>query len=224
MSTYRTTIFVNEEIYHVYNRGVERRTLYTSPTEYRRFVNLLAYYRFADVPVRYSQLHQMTHELQRQIWRQLEREDKLDVSILAYCLMPNHFHCILRQKQAGGITRFVSNVTNGYTKYFNTRHDRVGPLVQGTFKAVHVETGEQLLHLSRYIHINPVVSSIIPQTRLDTYAWSSFPKYLSGNPGICDTSWIKGFFKKSQNYRTFVHDHVAYAKEIEKVKHLTLEK
>lgn len=146
------------------------------------------------------------------------------IDILAYCLMPNHFHLLVRQNVQEGIHDFLSNVSNGYAKYFNTKRQRVGPLYQGPFKAVYVETDEQLMHLSRYIHINPVVSGIITIEDLDVYPWSSFPDYL----GKVKTSFVTTLpvlsqFKTSSSYRAFVYDQVGYGKELEQIKHLVLE-
>ena len=224
MATNRYTVFSEGEVYHIFNRGVERRRIFTSSSEYQRFTNLLAYYRFDPVPTRFSQLHLQPATVQNALLHQLEKSREYGVSVLAYCLMPNHFHCIVRQEKPRGITRFVANISNGYTKYFNTKHDRVGPLLQGTFKAVHVETTEQLIHLSRYVHINPVVSFVISQEQLDLYEWSSLSQYVGKKQGICDTQWVKEWMKTSEGYRKFVYDQIAYAKELEKIKHLCLEK
>lgn len=90
--------------------------------------------------------------------------------------MPNHFHLLLQQIRDGGITEFISKLTNSYTRYFNIRNKRIGPLFQGEFKAVHVETDEQLIHLSRYIHLNPIVSYITK--KLESYQWFSYLEYL----------------------------------------------
>ena len=152
-----------------------------------------------------------------------KNKDKI-VEILAYCLMPNHFHLILRQKQDNGISNFVANFSNSYTKYFNIKHKRPGSLFQGPFKAVHVETDEQLLHLSHYIHINPVSSGVIKPEKLEEYFWSSFPEYLGKSQlAICDTNWLSGFFSTKKKYKQFVFDQIGYAQKLESIKHLALE-
>lgn len=138
--------------------------------------------------------------------------------------MPNHFHLILKQLTDNGVSRFVSNVSNGYAKYFNTKHQRVGPLFQGPFKAVRVETDEQLLHLTRYVHLNPVTAFLIKPKDLENYSWSSLGEYLGEkNKGICTVGMVRNFFKNTDDYRKFVLDQVDYARELEKIKHLTFE-
>ena len=123
-----------------------------------------------------------------------------------------------------GIAKFISNLTNSYSRYFNTKHKRIGSLFQGIFKAVRMENEEQLIHVSRYIHLNPVVSFIIKEEFLDTYPWSSMSEF-SGyqKEEICDKEIILSCFSSKKNYQKFVHDQVDYAKKLEIIKHLILE-
>ena len=116
----------------------------------------------------------------------------------------------------------MGKFANSYTKYFNTKHERVGPLMQGLFKSVWVEDDEQLIHLSRYIHINPVASFIIDEKELESYQWSSLPEYLATS-GFCEMQTVLSQFKTVHAYRKFIHDHISYAKDLEKIKHLTFE-
>ena len=132
---------------------------------------------------------------------------------------------LLKQKADDGIPKYLNNFANSYTRYFNTKRKRIGPLFQGIFKAVRIETDEQLIHVSRYIHLNPVVSLVIKEEELDNYPRSSFPEYL--NPkieGICDQKEILGLFDSRKTYRKFVYDQIDYARRLEEIKHLTLEK
>ena len=131
-----------------------------------------------------------------------------------------------RQNIDNGISTFISNFTNSYAKYFNTKYQRVGPLLEGVFKAVYVENDDQLIHLSRYIHLNPVVSSIVNETEILNYKWSSYPAYLSLNEKnkiVLDINTILSYFKSPKKYQEFVMDQVDYGKELEKIKHLTLD-
>src|SRR4030042_3171136 len=104
---YRLITFVNNEIYHVYNRGVEKRQIFIAPSDYQRFILTCIYYQQLTPPIRYSLASD------RKI-----NTDKL-VDILAYCLMPNHFHLLLMQLDDNGISQFISKVANSYTKFFN---------------------------------------------------------------------------------------------------------
>ncbi len=223
MGSPRSVNFRNDYIYHVFNRGVERRNLFLSTRDSERFIMLLEYYRFLDIPKSFSHYLNLSIE-ERQIYYDTIQKLPLTIDILAYCLMPNHFHLLVRQKGDLGIIKAISNIANGYAKYFNAKNKRVGPLFQGPFKAVRIESDEQLLHVSRYIHLNPVVSGIIPEKELLSYPWSSLSSYVGKQP----SRWVEertvlSHFKNCQEYLTFVCDQISFAKELQKIKHIILE-
>ncbi len=225
MTTNRKVVFNNGYIYHIFNRGIDRRNVFTEFREYSRALDLIKYYRYQDTPVSYSKLLQQPREMRSDVLRELARNET-HVNILTYCLMPNHFHLMLQQNADKGVPTFVSNFTNAYTKYFNTKHERNGPMFEGVFKAVFVESDEQLIHLSRYIHLNPVVASIINETDIERYKWSSFSNYVSpvvNDERIVDSDLVLSVVGSKQTYRKFVMDHVDYAKKLHMIKHLTFE-
>lgn len=154
-----------------------------------------------------------------------QENDKL-VELICFCLMPNHLHLLLSQKKDNGISKFMANLQNSYTRYFNTKHERIGPLMQGQFKAVLIEDDEQLLHVSRYIHLNPYSSFIVKDlTDLEKYPWSSLPEYLGiVSTSICNKQVILSYFKSVEDYKKFVFDQADYQRKLEKIKHLILEK
>lgn len=211
---YRIVPLITGEIYHIFNRGVEKRDIFTEKREYKRFLETAFYYQRADIKIRFSQAQAEIDEIDSQ-------NEKL-IEIFVYCLMPNHFHFLLRQLQDGGTSTFIRKLLNSYTRYFNIKHKRIGPLFQGQFKAIRIETDEQLVHVSRYIHLNPIVDYLVKDLR--QYEWSSYPEYtgLSKN-SFCDKEEILSFFKSTKNYESFVLDHMDYAKRLEEIKHLTLE-
>lgn len=144
------------------------------------------------------------------------------VEIVCYCLMPNHFHFLLKQVRDGSITEFVSKLSNSYTKYFNTKNERVGPLLQGEFKVVHIKRDEQLIHLSRYIHLNPLIDYFIKD--LKTYPWSSYLEYTnSSSNSVLDKEPILSQFSSPENYQQFILDQEDYAKNLEFLKHQALD-
>jgi len=118
----------------------------------------------------------------------------------------------------------MSNFQNSYTRYFNTKHRRKGPLFYDQFKAVRIETDEQLIHVSRYIHLNPYSSYVIKDFKnIKDYLWSSLPDYLSGKKGICETNVILDFFKNKKEYFEFIYNQADYQRELDRIKHLDLE-
>ena len=219
----RELTFVNGEIYHVFNRGVEKRLTFTTTRDYERGIQTLDYYHIQNPPIRFSYFLRLSKEARTFAIEKLQQNSNL-VDLLSYCLMPNHFHFLLRQSQKSGISKFIANFSNSYTKYFNTKYKRVGHLFQGTFKAVQIETDEQLMHVSRYIHLNPVTSFIIRPGRLKDYPWSSYVDYLRESQyNFIDTDTIMNLFKSTEAYEKFVLDQVDYARNLEIVQHLTLE-
>ena len=138
--------------YHIYNRGIEKKDIFSDSNDYRRFLLLLNILNdnkpisvkdfLRKIPVRGP-----VPEIEN-------RQNIVDIG--AYCLMPNHFHLLIKEKVEGGITSFLRKLSTGYTMYFNKKYERVGPLLQGTFKAEHANSDEYLKYLFSYIHLNPI--------------------------------------------------------------------
>ncbi len=210
----RTTPLANDYFYHIYNRGVEKRITYLDDREFGHFLKILNYYSHSDPKPSYSKA---TEEQTESV-----RSNEKIVEIISYCLMPNHFHLLLKQLKEGGISEFMRKVSNGYTRYFNTRHHRIGPLFQGAYKAVLIEDDQQLIHVSRYIHLNPIVSLLVKD--LKTYLWSSYLEYVGlANGKLVKKDEILGFFKDAKEYEKFCLDQISYGIDLERIKHQLLD-
>lgn len=135
--------------------------------------------------------------------------------------MPNHFHFLVKQLKENGIRIFISQLSNSYTKYFNTKYKHIGALLQGVFKSVLVETDEQFVHVSRYIHLNPIVAGITND--LNNYAWSSYNEYIKETGNICNKTEILKFFPKENEYKNFIDDRIAYGQSLELIKHQAID-
>ena len=205
--------FVNGHYYHIYNRGVEKRIIFEKNRDCSRLIKTTRYYQLIGPKPRLSKF------LLGSIFK--PDSTKKIVDIICYCLMPNHFHFLIKQLKEGGITEFVSKLSNSYTKFYNTKYSRVGPLLQGEFKAVLIENDEQLIHTSRYIHLNPVASFLVKELR--NWRWSSYLEYINLKDGFCAKEDILSFFKSHKDYEKFVLDHVDYAQKLELIKHQLLE-
>lgn len=215
---------VTNEIYHVFNRGIDHRPTFTNTREFQRAIITLKFYQPLSPPIKLSQFLILSKERQQDIWQRLKQQKKL-IEFLSFSLMPNHFHFLLRQTARGGISKFMSNSQNSYTRYFNTRHERVGPLFLDQFKAVRIETEEQLIHVSRYIHLNPYSSFLVKSLKeLKSYQWSSLPEYLGlTEKNLCEKETILTNFKNPKDYQKFVFDQADYQRELEKIKHLAFD-
>lgn len=224
MPTNRKIVFANGEYYHVFNRGVEKRTTFINKYDFLRAAKTINYYRFKNIPLRYSKYIKLDKNKREELMKGLNFNE-VHVEIIAYCLMKNHFHFLLKQKMNNGIVKFMAKFTNSYTKYFNTKSNRIGPLFQGVFKAVHVEDDEQLLHLSRYIHLNPIAGFVIEPEQLAEYEWSSYPEFLGKKTiGMIKSDAVLNFFKNNKEYEKFVLDQADYARELKRIEHLIIDK
>ncbi len=223
---YRKVVLAPEQIYHVFNRGVAALPIFLDFKNHLRFLNLVDYYRFSNTPFSFSQLMSLPKEEKEKILVGLSKENAIHVEILTYCLMPNHFHFLLKQVTDKGVSVFMTNLQNSYVKYFNIKNERAGPLFQSMFKAVMIETDEQLLHVSRYIHLNPSTAYIVEPENLEDYKWSSLNSYLIKNFNanyFVNSKIVLNFFKKREDYKKFVLDQASYQRELDKIKHLAFE-
>ncbi len=167
------------EFYHVYNRGADKRKVFLETEEYRYFVHLLSTLNYARPSRNVARAYR--YGIERLSLTPKTEEDLL-VDVVAFCLMPNHYHLLLKQRVDGGIWRFMHKLGVGYTLFFNQRHKRSGVLFQGRFKRAHVHTDAQLRYIPHYIHMNPL--PLVHKTRAGehtsrTTAWQS----------LCDYEW-----------------------------------
>lgn len=210
----RSIPLVNGEFYHLYNRGSDRRPTFTQSRDYKRFQQTLYYYQFLGPKPRFSRFAKSDlSSFKPDVNKKL-------VEIICFCLMPNHFHFLVKQLKDNGISIFMSQLCNSYTKYFNTKYPRVGPLFQGKFQSVLIETEEQLIHLSRYIHLNPIVSGLVKN--LDDWSWSSYLEYMNQS-FICNTSEILNFFSSKEKYKEFIEAQIDLGISLEILKHQTID-
>ncbi len=187
-------IYVEGGYYHLYNRGVEKREIFLDDKDYKVFLYFLKKYLSpSEEPVIFQKKKNLINQIE----------------LLSYCLMPNHFHLLVKQNVKEGITNLMNRLGTNYAMYFNKRYKRVGSLFQSVYKAVIVESDEQLLHLSRYIHLNPQDKV----GKLIDYPYSSYGDYL----GVRKSEWVHpeqilSFFKKK---RSKVFDYFSYQSFVE---------
>lgn len=220
----RTTPLITDQIYHVLNRGISFQPTFKFKKDFDRAIEVARYYQNKNTPIRYSKFMLSSLDERKEVLTDLLKKKDFLVEIIAYCLMPNHFHLILKQLEENSISKFMSRFTDSYTRYFNVRNNRQGPLFQGRFKAIRVETDNQLFHLTRYIHLNPYSSFVVKTIpELLSYQYSSFWEYLSDSPLICSKKIVLNQFKNIEAYRKFVLDQADYQRKLDEIKHLLLE-
>lgn len=222
---YRKFPLIPGEMYHVFNRSVARQPVFINRWDFERAINLIDYYRYFRPPLRFSHFNRLPIAQKDMYLSKLSEKYKSHITIFAFCLMSNHFHFLLREEQEGGISTFMRNFQNSYGKYFNTKYDRSGAVFQSMFKAIHIETEEQLIHVARYIHLNPYTAQLIRQiTQLDKYRWSSFPYYCHGHENsFVNTTYMIQLFSSLQAFQQFTYDQAHYQRQLNRIKHLTFD-
>lgn len=221
----RVLPLVTNEIYHIINRGNASVPIFKVKHDHQRFIQTFLYYQNINPPIRFSKFTKLNNTNRGKILRELKEKKKFLVELIAYCLMPNHFHFLLRQNKEDGILNFIRLSTNSYSRYFNTKYRRRGSLFEGRFKAVRIETDNQLLHVSRYIHLNPYSSYLVKNFEsLLSYPFSSLPEYLGNvREGVCQKEIILEHFPNAGKYKEFVSDRADYQRSLEEIKHQLLE-
>ncbi|MCF7893263.1 MAG: transposase [Candidatus Omnitrophica bacterium] len=214
---------VTGSIYHVFNRSIANFKIFKDELCYWRIINVIRYYQREKPATKFSDFIKTmnSHENNSYIDIPCFRSQNL-VDIVAYCIMPTHIHLALKQLQDKGISIFVNNIFNSYTRYFNVRHKRRGPLWEGRFKNVLVKTDEQLIHLTRYIHLNPVTAYLIHKP--EEWIFSSCNEYLrriENENKICNYNYILDI--EPNSYKKFMKDRISYQRELAKIKNLLLE-
>ena len=150
----RKTPLVNEEIYHIYNRGVDKRDIFSTIKDFDRFLISMKYFNTKN-PI--GSIYQSEFRKNK---NQKDNNYKPLVEIISYNILPNHFHFILRQKLNGGISEFMKRLLGGYTNYFNEKNNRSGALFQGRFKSIHVGQDDYFLVLLGYVNCNDLIHNI----------------------------------------------------------------
>lgn len=203
--------FVVEEYYHLYNRGTDKRTIFLDRQDYRHFLFLM-----------YICNTEKSIEL-RNIGEKFDREATI-VDVGAYCLMPNHFHILVREKTESGISTYMRKFLTAYSMYFNKKYERTGKLYEGVFKSLHVSNDNYLKYLYSYIHLNP--AKLIDKnwregyknnTRLlkyvFSYLYSSLGEYAKSKFKITNPKIFPAYFRKPNDHAKELFEWLNYHDE-----------
>jgi len=207
-------VYLENTYYHIYNRGIEGRDIFRKNEDYKAFLSFIKRY--------------LTTASQNEVRPRWKIDLPKKILLAGYCLMPNHLHLLVKQTTKDGMTLFMRALMDSYVRYFNQKYKRYGSLFQGKFRAIHVDREEYLLHLSRYIHLNPLDLEGMTTKDLENY-YCSYGEYI----GKRKTSWVRHeeildfFSSKLKNmgsyssYRDFVVKYQASSGEL--LGRLTLE-
>lgn len=204
------------EFYHLYNRGNDKRVIFHQVNDYNRFLVLLYVCNGTnpvDISKHFSEGRTFAEILD------IERGEQI-VDIGAYCLMPNHFHLLVREKKENGTSLFMRKLLTGYSMYYNKKYKRSGPLFEGKFKATHADSDEYLKYLFSYIHLNPiklidaewkengVTDKLKAKQYLKEYKYSSYNEYIlnDNDMNILNKSAFPDYFEGFKEFENFINE------------------
>lgn len=192
-------LYVADTYYHVYNRGVAKQDVFCGKDDYSVFFNLLKRY-LDETPAKDNLAREYP-------WLRGK------VELLAFCLMPNHFHLFFYVKDPSALEKIMRGICTSYAMYFNKKYQRVGPIFQGVYRATNITSDDYLLHITRYIHMNPV----------DYRSWQ--PSSLRAYLGKQELTWLQpekilGLFNDRTEYDNFLADYKDYKSSLDEVKAL----
>lgn len=199
-------IYIENGYYHLYNRGVDKREIFLDEQDCIVFLHYLKIYLSPPETLLKDQLL-----LPKVLYKITKLNLSKEIDLLSFALMPNHFHMQVKQYTKQGIEKIARRVLTSYAQYFNKKYKRVGTLFETTYKAILLETEEQFLYLSSYIHRNPMR---LKNPKFDYIQLSSYPYYLE----LKNADWIKpkeilSYFRSSRN--TTVDDKLSYQNFVE---------
>ena len=209
----RKAIFANGEFYHIYNRGTDKRSIFSDTNDQKRFLQSMQEFNTLD-PIgsiyEHCRINRFGSSTSKS-GKKNERDNQL-VNMVAYCLNPNHYHFILEQVAEKGIEKYMQRLGTGYSKYFNNKHERSGGLFEGKFQAVHIDSNEYLLHVSVYVNLNDRVHGFGSSASKNQYgkvvkSRSSWDEYLGNTKEeFCTKDDVLGQFKNIKEYKTYAEN------------------
>lgn len=208
----RKVPFIAGEFYHIYNRGVDKRDVFSDQDDINRFFQSMKEFNVIE-PI--GSIYENKFQKSKNKPRSSTPKSNKLVEFVVYCLNPNHYHFLLTPVNDKGVEKFMQKLGTGYTNYFNEKYKRSGSLFQGRFKAVHIDTNEYLLHLSTYVNLNDRVHQLGSSTpKLGKSSWGEYMKEVgdsvgvesSGHQGFCNKDIILGQFDSVRKYKKFAEE------------------
>ncbi len=209
--------FIEGGIYHIFNKSISNYGIFKDFNNSRRFLSVVGYYNNRSITKSFSQfIIRKKFNYQNIIYP----TDFPYVKFLSFCIMPDHYHFLLKILVDNTLSKLMGTIENSFTRYFNIKFDRKGPLWQSAFKSVEIGSNEQLLHVSRYIHLNPTTSNLVDKP--EDWHFSSYKDFIT------DEKILKRFIKEIsiddiKTYKKFVENNIEYQRELKRIRKLILE-
>ncbi len=208
-------IFPDGEIFHICNKSISNYHIFRTDKLRDRFITALNYYNNSEINI------SLSRALRNEITLNsiFSRNKTCIIFIIAYCIMPDHYHLLAKINQSALFSKYINNLQSSFTRFYNKMHDRKGPLWQSRFKAIKIPDDYTLLHVHRYIHLNPTTSGLV--ARPNDWIWSSYPSYLSDGKVLSLNKEVS--IQNVHTYKKFVEDQIDYQKKIKGIRRILLE-
>ena len=216
---YQKNKFIKGQVFHICNKSIANYGIFKDPKNAKRFIKGLSYYNNSISKLNLALYLRSEINKQERVNLLLPKEKSV-VKLICYCIMPDHYHLLLKVLTDNTLSKYISDVENSFTRFFNTKFDRRGPLWQSRFRRVEIETDEQLLHVSRYIHLNPTTSELV--NRPEDWKDSSYREYIN-NEKILKDVMKEITISDPKRYKKFCENNIDYQKKLKKIKRLMLE-
>ncbi len=210
-------IFAKGEIFHICNKSIANYGIFKDLDNCQRFVQALDYYNNHNYDKNLGKYLKKHDDYRPQL---LDLDKNSFVKFISYCVMPDHYHLVIKILKGGIISKYINDLENSYSRYFNVKFDRKGPLWQNHFKAVRVKSNEQLLHVVRYVNINPTTSGLA--NKPEDWTYSSYQDFIS-NPKYLKEIITEISISNTERFKKFCEDNIDYQKKLRFIKKLLLE-
>ena len=205
----KPVIFAKGEVFHVFNKSIAGFKIFKDDENITRYLESLEYYNNGVSDISFSRFIGINEDYV--FSGLLTRKLNEYVRFIAYCIMPDHYHFLVKVLKHKKLSNYLSIVENSYSRYFNLKFKRKGPLWQSRFKAVRIQSDEELLHVSRYIHLNPVTAYLVKKP--EEWQWSSYRQFLN------DKSLFSDFpISGPSEYQKFVENNIDYQRTLAEIK------
>lgn len=209
----------NQGIFHIISRSIAGYQIFNKDKDFLRMTMAMRFYQIQEPPAKFSTFLGLKTTKKYgfdEYFQEITKNNQKTVKIIAFCLMPNHIHFILQQLKDNGISVYMNKILNSYSRYFNILHKRKGPLWESRFKHILVDKDEQLLHLTRYIHLNPATARLVKKPK--NWAYSSYREYLNRQNGykLIDFNGLLDIEPKI--YQKFINDRKDYQQKLAIIK------
>jgi len=210
--------FSTGSYFHIFNKSIANYGIFKDPNNCQRFLEILEYYNNCIVGVSFSTLLKTKRKYDF-VGLLYPKHNSL-LKFISFCIMPDHYHILVKILSDDVVSKYINDVENSYTRYFNIKFHRKGPLWQSKFKAVKIKNNEQLLHVSRYIHLNPTTNNLTQKP--ENWQFSSYKDYLK-NEEVLKKFIPEISISDPKQYQAFVENQKDYQKSLKKIKKLVLE-